>query len=56
MSIAGPGGSAQEELQRMNRTSTPTGIQAVGEVPFGTHFCQFYRTRQDLIARAANSW
>jgi signal transduction histidine kinase len=33
----------------MNRVSTPTGIQAVGEVPFGTHFCQFYRTRQDLI-------
>ena len=33
----------------MIRTSTPSGIQAVGEVPFGTHFCQFYRTRQDLI-------
>ena len=23
----------------MIRTSTPSGIQAVGEVPFGTHFC-----------------
>ena len=33
----------------MNRMSTPTGIQAVGEVPFGTHFCQFYRTKADLI-------
>src|SRR5215203_4170413 len=33
----------------MIRTSTPTGIQAVGDVPFGTHFCQFYRTKEDLI-------
>jgi signal transduction histidine kinase len=33
----------------MIRTSTPSGIDAVGDVPFGTHFCQFYRTREDLI-------
>jgi signal transduction histidine kinase/CheY-like chemotaxis protein len=33
----------------MIRTNTPTGIPAVGEVPFGTHFCQFYRTREDLV-------
>jgi signal transduction histidine kinase len=26
-----------------------SGIQAVGQVPPGTHFCQFYRTRQDLV-------
>jgi signal transduction histidine kinase len=30
-------------------TSTPSGIPVVGEVPFGTHFCQFYRTRHDLV-------
>ncbi|HJX28982.1 MAG TPA: MEDS domain-containing protein, partial [Thermoanaerobaculia bacterium] len=29
--------------------SSPSGIQAVGDIAFGTHFCQFYRTRQDLI-------
>ncbi|MBI4188812.1 MAG: MEDS domain-containing protein [Chloroflexi bacterium] len=25
-----------------------TGIDIVGDVPWGTHFCQFYQTRQDL--------
>jgi signal transduction histidine kinase len=29
--------------------TSPSGIQAVGDLAFGTHFCQFYRTRQDLI-------
>jgi signal transduction histidine kinase len=26
-----------------------TGISAVGDVPWGTHFCQFYQTKQDLL-------
>jgi len=26
-----------------------SGIDVVGEVPWGTHFCQFYETDQDLI-------
>ena len=26
----------------------PSGIAAVGEVPWGTHFCQLYATKQDL--------
>ena len=26
-----------------------TGIDVVGEVPWGTHFCQFYQTTQDLV-------
>ncbi len=26
-----------------------SGIDIVGSVPWGTHFCQFYRTREDLI-------
>jgi PAS domain S-box-containing protein len=26
-----------------------SGIDAIGDVPRGTHFCQFYQTRQDLI-------
>ena len=25
-----------------------TGIEAIGEVPWGTHFCQFYATKDDL--------
>jgi PAS domain S-box-containing protein len=26
-----------------------TGIAAIGDVPWGTHFCQFYETSQDLV-------
>jgi signal transduction histidine kinase len=29
--------------------SSPSGIQAVGTIPFGSHFCQFYRTKEDLV-------
>jgi PAS domain S-box-containing protein len=27
----------------------PTGIDVVGDAPWGTHFCQFYATRDDLV-------
>jgi len=26
-----------------------SGIDVIGDVPWGTHFCQFYKTKQDLI-------
>ncbi|MDD1718073.1 MAG: MEDS domain-containing protein, partial [Methanoregulaceae archaeon] len=26
-----------------------SGIEVIGAVPWGTHFCQFYTTKQDLI-------
>ena len=26
-----------------------TGISIIGDVPWGTHFCQFYQDKQDLI-------
>ena len=26
-----------------------SGIAVIGDVPWGTHFCQFYQTKQDLI-------
>ncbi len=26
-----------------------TGIDVIGEVPWGTHFCQFYQTKADLL-------
>ena len=26
-----------------------SGINIIGNVPWGTHFCQFYRTREDLM-------
>jgi len=25
------------------------GIDIVGDIPWGTHFCQFYQTKEDLI-------
>jgi len=25
-----------------------SGIDIVGDVPWGTHFCQFYKTKEDL--------
>ena len=30
-----------------------SGIDIVGSIPWGTHFCQFYETRRDLIAIVA---
>ena len=26
-----------------------TGIDAVGDMPWGTHFCLFYETKEDLL-------
>ena len=26
-----------------------TGIDVIGDVPWGTHFCQFYESGQDLV-------
>ena len=33
----------------MTERSRHTGIDIVGEAPWGTHFCLFYETQQDLI-------
>ncbi|MHC4388008.1 MAG: PAS domain S-box protein, partial [Planctomycetota bacterium] len=33
----------------MEKTVRKTGIDIIGDVPWGTHFCQFYQTKQDLI-------
>jgi len=33
----------------MARKLRKTGIDVVGRVPWGTHFCQFYQTREDLM-------
>ena len=26
-----------------------SGIDVIGDVPWGTHFCQFYQTKEDLV-------
>jgi PAS domain S-box-containing protein len=28
----------------------PTGIDVIGDIPWGTHFCHFYETKQDLLS------
>ncbi|MHC4720030.1 MAG: MEDS domain-containing protein, partial [Planctomycetota bacterium] len=33
----------------MEEKARKTGIEIVGDVPWGTHFCQFYQTKDDLI-------
>ncbi len=33
----------------MGDKSRKTAIDIIGEVPWGTHFCQFYQTKEDLI-------
>jgi signal transduction histidine kinase len=28
----------------------PTGIDVIGDIPWGTHFCHFYQTKDDLLS------
>ncbi|HTY47955.1 MAG TPA: MEDS domain-containing protein [Methanomassiliicoccales archaeon] len=34
---------------RKSRGLRATGIEVIGDVPWGTHFCQFYQDSQDLV-------
>jgi PAS domain S-box-containing protein len=42
-------GVSPEKISKMEEKSRKTGIDAVGDAPFGTHFCLFYGTKEDLI-------
>jgi PAS domain S-box-containing protein len=33
----------------MNQNLRSSGIDIIGDVPWGTHFCQFYQTKEDLM-------
>jgi PAS domain S-box-containing protein len=33
----------------MEQALRRTGIEVIGDAPWGTHFCQFYETKQDLL-------
>ena len=33
----------------MGRTLRKSGVEIVGDIPWGTHFCQFYQTQADLL-------
>ena len=41
--------SEDARMQRTTAALRNTGIDVLGEVPWGTHCCQFYHTRQDLL-------
>ncbi|MDF2433839.1 MAG: hypothetical protein JWP44_3470 [Mucilaginibacter sp.] len=34
----------------MTQTLRPTGIDVIGNIPWGTHFCHFYETKEDLLS------
>jgi len=37
------------EIVKIRVNTRKTGIDILGDVPWGTHFCQFYLTKKDLI-------
>src|SRR6185295_8143956 len=37
------------EVTKMATELRKTGISVVGDVPWGTHYCHFYETKQDLL-------
>jgi len=34
----------------MKPTLRPTGIDVIGSIPWGTHFCHFYQSKEDLLS------
>ncbi len=39
----------KRSVKAMESALVKTGIDIIGDVPWGTHFCQFYQTKQDLL-------
>ena len=33
----------------MKSDNRVSGIDIIGDIPWGTHFCQFYQTKEDLM-------
>ena len=42
-------GVSPEKISKVEEKSRKTGIDVVGDASFGTHFCLFYETKEDLI-------
>jgi len=34
---------------KMVKNNRDSGIEILGEIPWGTHFCQFYKTKEDFL-------
>ena len=43
------GSEMKSALTKNGQRLRDTGLEAVGEVAWGTHFCVFYETRKDLL-------
>jgi hypothetical protein len=41
--------SPNRELSAMEIDTRKTGIDIVGNIPWGTHFCLLYETKEDLL-------
>jgi PAS domain S-box-containing protein len=49
MLYSAPVSEVGQEMTSMNTELVKTGIDVIGAVPWGTHFCQFYQTKEDLL-------
>ena len=48
-SVVQPAGSESKNVTAMTAEMGKTGIDVVGDMPWGTHFCLFYETLTDLL-------
>ena len=47
--VAQPAGSEAKHVTAMTAEMRKTGVDVVGDMPWGTHFCLFYETLTDLL-------
>src|SRR5579863_2113231 len=48
-SVVQPAGSVSNHVTAMAAEMRKTGVDVVGDIPWGTHFCLFYETLMDLL-------
>src|ERR1700722_19646332 len=48
-SVVQPAGSESRHVTAMTAEMRKTGVDVVGNMPWGTHFCLFYETLMDLL-------
>src|ERR1700726_1393746 len=48
-SVVQPAGSESKHVTVMTAEMRKTGVDVVGDMPWGTHFCLFYETLKDLL-------
>ena len=48
-SVVQPAGSESKHVTAMTAEMRKTGVDVVGDIPWGTHFCLFYETLMDLL-------